>query len=175
MSDQGADVRSLAQLNSLRERCTNFRVQTLQELETFQAEVQKLTRWIDEEVPAYWQQQLTLAERRWTECREVLMRCEACVRADEKRPCTEERKHLEKATARRTLCQEKLRAAREAALVWQRHVFKLRGRIQSAGDMADANMQVALVELSDLIQALETYARGVAGLSSASWVTFCRK
>ena len=98
-----AEVRSLAQLQNLRERCANSRTQTLQQIESLRGELQKLTRWLDDEATVYWQREMTIAERRWNECREALMRCQATVRADEQRPCTDERKRLERATQRREL------------------------------------------------------------------------
>jgi len=52
----GADVRSLDQLHSLRERCTLSRMQTLKEAEGLQAELAKLTQWLEDEVATYWQQ-----------------------------------------------------------------------------------------------------------------------
>ncbi len=68
------------------------------------------------------------------------MRCQATVRADEKRPCTDERKRVEKAVQRRQLCDTKLRAVREACVLWQKEVVKLRGRLQHVADMADADL-----------------------------------
>lgn len=158
MSDS-AEVRSLAQLQNLQERVAFCRVQTLKETDTLQVEVQKLTRWIEEEAILYWQQQLVQAERLLNEARDALMRCEAVVRSDEKRPCTDERKRLEKTKARRALCDQKLRAAREARLVWQKQVVKLRGRSQSVADLADADLQTTALKLIDIITTLKAYSQ----------------
>lgn len=154
-----ADVRSLAQLENLRERLVLWRGHTAKELEFLLADLQKLRFWIEEEVDSYWRQQLTYSQRHWNECREALLRCEAAVRADEKRPCTDERKRLEKATQRRALCEQRLRLAKEAKLVWARQINKLRGRMQSVGDMADSDILVTISKLTSIIETLETYAR----------------
>lgn len=154
---ESAEVRSLAQLQCLRERVATCRAQTVKEAEATSSEIIKLTRWLDEEVSGYWRQQLTESERWLNECREALMRCQAAVRADEKRPCTDERKRVDKALARRNLCEAKLRASREAILEWQRQVVKLRGRLQSISDMADSDLMVTLNQLDKIIATLEAY------------------
>ncbi len=81
------------------------------------------------------------------------------MRDDEKRPCTDERKRVDKALARRNLCEAKLRAAREAIILWQSQVVKLRGRLQNTSDMADADLMVALNQLDQIIATLETYTK----------------
>jgi hypothetical protein len=154
-----ADVRSLAQLQNLRERCTVCRAQTLKEGEELLAELQKLTRWLDEEAAPYWERQRTLAVRWMQECQEALMRCQATVRADEKRPCTDERKRLERATQRRSLCDQKMKAVEAARLLWQRQVVKLRGRLQSTCDMAESDLLRTVHKLSDIIGTLEAYTQ----------------
>jgi hypothetical protein len=155
----GAEVRSLAQLQNLRERCALTRAQTLREAEVLLAELHKLTRWLDDEAARYWEEQRAAAERWMRECQEALMRCQATVRADEKRPCTDERKRLDRATQRRALCEAKMRAVREARLVWQRQVVKLRGRLQATADMAESQLLVTIHKLNDIIATLEAYAQ----------------
>ncbi len=46
---ESAEVRSLAQLQCLRERLANCRAQTVKEAEATGAEIQKLTRWLQDE------------------------------------------------------------------------------------------------------------------------------
>lgn len=154
-----AEVRSLAQLQNLRERCALSRTQTLQHIESLRSELQKLTRWLEEEATVYWQREMVLAERQWNECREALMRCQATVRADEQRPCTDERKRLERATQRREVCGKKLRAARDACLAWQQQVIKLNGRAEKIADLADAELLTTVHKLDAIISTLETYAQ----------------
>lgn len=154
-----AEVRSLAQLHKLRERCALCRAQTLKEAEVLLAELHKLTRWLDEEAAAYWERERAVAERWMKECQEALMRCQAAVRADEKRACTDERKRLERAAQRRALCEAKVKAVGEARLLWQRQVVKLRGRLQSTADMAESELLTTIHRLGGIIGTLETYAQ----------------
>lgn len=153
-----AEVRSLAQLQNLRQRCEFCRAQTLKEAEALQAQMQKLTRWLDEEAAVYWENQRTLSVRRMKECQEALMRCQATVRADEKRPCTDERRRLERATLRHGLCEQRMKAVEEARTLWQRQVIKLRGRLQATADMAESDLLGTIHKLSDIIATLEAYA-----------------
>jgi hypothetical protein len=154
-----AEVRSLAQLQNLRERCGLTRAQTLKEAEILQSELHKLSRWLTDEAARYWDYERAQAERWLKECQAALTRCQATVRADEQRPCTDERKRLELAVQRRTLCEAKARAVREAQLVWQQQLAKLRGRLQATVDMAESDLAVTLQQLSTLIATLETYAQ----------------
>ena len=87
------------------------------------------------------------------------MRCQATVRADEQRPCTEERKRLERATQRRQLCDSKVRAAREARLVWQKQVIKLGGRLEKTVDLADSELLATVHKLDAIVSTLEAYAQ----------------
>ncbi|MGN6137075.1 MAG: hypothetical protein ACTHOU_21540 [Aureliella sp.] len=154
-----AEVRSLAQLQNLRERCGLTRAQALKEAEILQSELHKLSRWLTDEAARYWDHERAQAERWLKECQAALTRCQATVRADEQRPCTDERKRLELAVQRRTLCEAKARAVREAQLVWQQQLAKLRGRLQATVDMAESDLAVTLQQLSTLIATLETYAQ----------------
>ncbi len=103
----------------------------------------------------YWRQQLTESERWLNECREALMRCQATVRADEKRPCTDERKRVEKAQARRNLCDEKTAsrarcdrpvaaASRETARPTSKHSGY--GRCRPDGDVNHLDKIIATLE-----------------------------
>ena len=155
----GADVRSLAQLQHLRERCTLCRVQALKEAEALVAELQRLTRWLDAEAAPYWEQQGVLAARQLKECQEALLRCQATVRADEKRPCTDERKRLERAAARRALCEQRIRLLRDARNAWQKQVVKLRGRLQATADLAENQLLATIHKLDTIIATLAAYAQ----------------
>jgi hypothetical protein len=158
MSGQ-ADVRSLAQLETLRERLALWRTGVLKETEHLQLELRKLTVWLEEDVGDYWRKQAVVAQQGFSEATEVLLRCESVVRMDEKRPCTEERKRVAHAKQRKELCEQKLRLVREARVVWERQLNKLRGRLHVVNDMADSDVQVTLGKLSQIIETLQAYAR----------------
>lgn len=153
-----ADVRSMAQMQVLREKCERTRVNLLRELENLQLEMRKIASWIEDGAQAYWQDELKTANRVWREAKESLARCESYVRESEKRPCTEQRKHLAKATERQSLCERQVRLAREANLVWHREATKLQAKLQRVMDLAESELPVAVNRLEGLLIALEAYA-----------------
>lgn len=123
------------------------------------AELQRLTRWLDAEAAPYWEQQSVLAARQLKECQEALLRCQATVRTDEKRPCTDERKRLERAAARRALCEQRVKLLRDARSAWQKQVVKLRGRLQATADLAENQLLATIHKLDAIIATLVAYAQ----------------
>ncbi len=153
-----ADVRSIAQMQALKEKCERTRVSLLREIEHLQVELRKLSNWIQSEADAYWQNELKVASRVWREAKEAVVRCESYVRESEKRSCTEQRKLLAKATERLAFCERQARLVREAQLVWQRETTKLQGKLQRSLDLAEADLPVAVNHLEGLLNALQAYA-----------------
>lgn len=66
---------------------------------------------------------------------------------------------MERATQRRQLCESKVRAAREARLVWQKQVVKLGGRLEKTVDLADSELLATVHKLDAIISTLEAYAQ----------------
>jgi hypothetical protein len=153
-----ADVRSLEQLEVLLEHSKRLRAGLLKEIEYLQLELRRLSDWIESEASSYWQQQLVVASRRFSEAQDALSRCMAYVREDERRPCTEEKKRFQWAKERRALCEEKLKTARAAASAWQRERLKVHSKMQRCRDLAEADLSVAIAYLEDQLMRLGEYA-----------------
>jgi hypothetical protein len=134
------------------------RAKLLQELDNLQVEMQRLTSWIENDAARYWAGELQQAQRDWVECEQALLRCRSAVRASEQKPCTEQRKRLEKATERRTLCELQVRFVREAMLLWQREKTKTEAKIYRCRDLADSDLTVAINKLKDQLARLEEYS-----------------
>lgn len=159
-----ADVRSLEQLQVFLEKTERFRAQLLKELENLQLELRRLTNWIESETPAYWTEQLQRAQRRLVECQDTLTRCMSYVREGERKPCSEEKKRLQRAQQRRAICEEKLRIARSAAGAWERQRTKGHAKVQRCRDLAETDLTVAIGHLREQLERLDAYA----GLRSAA-------
>jgi hypothetical protein len=153
-----ADVRSLDQLESLAEQTASFRSHLLAELENLQLEVQRLTQWIEVEATDYWRRERTLAEREFTEAAESLSRCQSYVREEERRPCTEEKKRLQRAKERRALCEEQLQVAKGAAAAWERARQRIRSKLQRCRDLSESELNAASIQLRNQIDRLRQYA-----------------
>ena len=158
MADQ-ADVRSLDRLEEFHQQAEAFRTGLLKEIECLLLELRRLTQWLEQDVLGYWNDELVKAERRWAECRDNLSRCQSYVRADEKRPCTEEKKRLRLAQQRLELCQQKLRLSQAALTFWQTERSKLQAHIARCQDLADSHMRVACEHLRGQIERLSLYTQ----------------
>ena len=153
-----ANVRSLERLAGFLDHCQTTRAKLLKELENLQIEMQRLTSWLENDAARYWTGELQLAQRNWVECEQALLRCRSAVRASEQRPCTEQRKRLEQATERRTLCEHQVRFLREASLMWQREKTKTEAKIYRCRDLADSDLAVAINKLKEQLGRLEEYS-----------------
>lgn len=153
-----ADVRSLERLQEFLERSEAFRVQLLKELENLRVELRRLTHWIEGEATSYWEEQVRKSQRHLMECQDALVRCMSYVRESERRPCTEEKKRLRRAEARRALCEQKLKLVRSAATFWEREITKVGAKLQRCSDLGEAEMMVAVHHLRAQIENLAAYA-----------------
>lgn len=162
-----ANVRSLERLEGFLEHCQKTRAQLLKELENLQLEMQRLTAWLENDAARYWAGELQSAQRNWVECEQALLRCRSAVRASEQRPCTEQRKRLEHATERRTLCEHQVRFVGEALLMWQRETTKTAAKIYRCRDMAESELSVAIHLLREQLGRLEEYSKMRSGAVGA--------
>ncbi len=167
MADR-ADVRSLEQLEEFLRRTEAMRVGLLKEIEALGLELRRLSHWLSEEVIDYWRDELAKAQRRFAECRDNLSRCLSSVRADEQRPCTDEKKRLRIAEQRLELCQQKLRVSQAALTFWEAERNKQRSYIVRCRDLAEADLRVACAHLRGQIDTLHAYANLRSGATSVA-------
>lgn len=154
-----ADVRSLNRIEEFHHQAEAFRTGLLKELEGLMLELRRLTNWIEQDVIGYWGDESVKAERHWAECRDSLTRCQSYVRAEEQRPCTEEKKRLRRAEQRLELCQQKLRLSQSALSFWQTELSKQSSHIMRCQDLAETNLRVACLHLRGQIDLLQRYTQ----------------
>jgi hypothetical protein len=157
MADK-ADVRSLEQLELFLEQISRFRQQLLAEIENLELELRRLSNWLGEEARGYWAEESVKAQRHLAECRDALTRCMSYVRAEERRPCTEEKKRFRKAQLRREMCEQKLRTVQAATSFWEAERNKTQSKLQRCRDLAESSMLVAMDTLRGQIERLRTYS-----------------
>lgn len=153
-----ADVRSLEHLELFLQQSQHFKGKLAKEIEALRVEIRRLTNWIEVDATGYWKEQLTKSQRHLVECQDALTRCMSYVREEEKRPCTEIKKRLQKAQQRRALCEEKLRTAKGAAQAWDRQTTKGNAKVHRCRDLGETDMTVAINVLKSQIATLEKYA-----------------
>jgi hypothetical protein len=154
-----AKVQSIEALQVFCEYLHTFRHSLIKELEALDLELRKLSQWINDEAPHYWQTQQQSNARKLEEYLQQLSRCMSHVRSDEQRPCTEEKKRVAKAKDRAQLCESKIRLSKAASLHWESRVGKISTKLQRSRDVAEAELQVAIDHLRRHLELLESYTR----------------
>ncbi|MFM8189117.1 MAG: hypothetical protein ACKN85_11605 [Pirellula sp.] len=119
---------------------------------------QRVSVWLAKELPEYWADQLRIAQKRWTQAREDLLRCQAKSRAEDETSCMFERKALERATARRQLCELRVRMIPQLAQQWEQFLQESTLSIRQLQDMSDSTLPLAQERLQTLIDTLKQYA-----------------
>ena len=119
---------------------------------------QRVSVWLAKELPEYWADQLRIAQKRWTQAREDLLRCQAKSRAEDETSCMFERKALERATARRQVCELRVRMIPQLAQQWEQFLQESTLSIRQLQDMSDSTLPLAQERLQTLIDTLKQYA-----------------
>ncbi|GAB5406485.1 MAG: hypothetical protein Aurels2KO_47160 [Aureliella sp.] len=158
LMQSNANVVSVEQLEVLHHQLMHYRSKMEKELDLLALETRRLETWINSDAPQYWRSEMTMAQRRLAECKDALTRCQSYVRADEKRPCTEEKKRVQRAMQRSRLCEEMLQRTSEAQRHWQQEHVKNVSKVQRLRDLVESELLVAAAELQKDIDNLHRYA-----------------
>ena len=119
---------------------------------------QRVSIWLSKELPEYWANELRIAQNRWVEAREELLRCESKSRAEDETSCLVQRKALERATRRRQLCEQRVRSIPQLANHWEQFVQENSLHIRRLDDLADSLLPLAHAHLLQLIEVLKQYS-----------------
>ncbi len=152
-----ARVTDVEALSRFQEQIGETRTALAAQVEAALQQMHRMTRWVEEEAPSFWTQQLVAAERRWTEARESLARCESRSRASDTPACSAERKTLHLWTERKKLCQAKLALAKQTAIEWQRMVPELDRKIRSLDELVQSGLPQAHHRLGKILLPLRSY------------------
>ena len=152
-----ANIRSLERLEAFVEETQLFRGRSLKEIENLGVELRRWSHWLEGDVLHYWLTEMRTSAQKHTEAQEALSRCMSCVRSDERRPCTEEKKRARLAQDRKRLCEEKYRISQSACRAWQRELTKIQTKIERYRDLAESDIKVALQVLEDQLETLKRY------------------
>lgn len=114
--------------------------------------------WLTKELPEYWADQLRISQKRWTEARGDLLRCQAKTRAEDETSCMFERKALERATARRQMCEQRVRLVPQLAIQWEQYRQESTLSVRQLEDLSDSLLPLAQARLQQMIETLKQYA-----------------
>ena len=153
-----ANVKSLAAIEAFVESIARLRHDTRKQVDEIRQQLQRVTTWLEKELPDYWSNEKRIAERRWTEAREELLRCTAKARAEDESSCSVQRKMLRKATERLTLCEDRMRMIPTFLMQWNQFLEEISTDVRQVDDLAESTLMTARTRLQSTLDTLKKYA-----------------
>jgi hypothetical protein len=158
MSSQ-ATVHSVEALKDLRVALALYSEDTLGAIGAIESEVRRTVRWLEQERPAYWQDQIKRRREAVSEARAAVFRKNLQKRPDYTPPMSEQKEDLRKAEASLQDAEKRLTMVRKWQPRLQHAVLEYHASVQRLKDLAGADLPAAVDLLSRLIDALEAYLR----------------
>ncbi len=153
-----ANVKSLEAIEVFAESIAKLRHETRKQVDEIRQQLQRVTTWLEKELPEYWSNEKRIAETRWTEAREELLRCTAKSRAEDVTSCSVQRKMLRKATERLALCEERMRLIPKCMMQWNQFLQEIATDVRQVDDLAESTLLNAGTRLQVTLDALKKYA-----------------
>lgn len=154
-----ARVQSIDAIQRFAEQLQAFRLAMAKEIEALDLELRRVSSWVHEDAQDYWHREHQNNARKLAEHLQQLSRCMSYVRADEQRPCTEEKKRVARAKERAQLCETKIRLGKAASLHWESRSAKVTSKIQRCQDLVEADLLIAVNHLRKHLELLDSYTR----------------
>jgi hypothetical protein len=156
MSSQ-ATVHSVEALKDFRVALALYSEDTLGALGAIEAEVRRTVRWLEQERPAYWQDQIKRRREQVSQARAEVFRKNLQKRPDYTPPMSEQKENLRKAEASLQDAEKRLNMVKKWQPRLQHAVLEYHASVQRLKDLAGADLPAAVDLLSKLIDALEAY------------------
>ncbi len=167
MSSQ-ASVRSIDSLKDLRVALALYGEDTLGALGAVEAEVRRTLRWLQEERPYYWQEQIKRRREQVTMARAEVFKRSLQKRGDYTPPMSEQKEALRKAEASLQDAEKRLAMVKKWQPLFKQAVLEYHGSVQRIKDAAGGDVPRAVNLLTQLIDSLEAYLRVVAPSSGVA-------
>jgi hypothetical protein len=158
MSSQ-ATVHSIDALKELRTALALYGDDTLGALGAVEAEVRRTTRWLQDERPYYWQEQIKRRREQVALAKSELYRRQLQKRPDYTPPMSEQKENLRKAEASLQDAEKRLAMVRKWQPLFKQAVLEYHASVQRLKDLSAGDVPRAVNLLTRLIDALEAYLR----------------
>ena len=152
-----AKVKSVEALEVFRDAIHTLRDGSRKQVDDIKEQLQRISSWLENELPDYWRNEHRISEKRWVEAREELLRCQAKSRADDEMSCGVERKKLSLATERRSLCESRLKQIPKYNRQWNQMLLDIQTDLRYVEDLSESTLQLAAQRLADIIETLKKY------------------
>lgn len=161
MSSQ-ASVHSIDSLKDLRVALALYGEDTLGALGAVEAEVRRTLRWVQEERPVYWHDQIKRRRDQVSGARAEVFKRNLQKRPGYSPPMSEQKENLRKAEASLQDAEKRLSMVRKWQPALKQAVLEYHASIQRLKDLAASDVPRAVNLLSRMIDSLEAYLRVVA-------------
>jgi hypothetical protein len=158
MSSQ-ATVHSIDALKEFRTALALYGDDTLGALGAVEAEVRRTMRWLQEERPYYWQEQIKRRREQVSLARSELFRRQLQKRPDYTPPMSEQKENLRKAEASLQDAEKRLAMVRKWQPLFKQAVLEYHASIQRLKDCSAGDIPRAVNLMTRIIDALEAYLR----------------
>jgi hypothetical protein len=158
MSSQ-ASVHSIDALKDLRTALALYGDDTLGALGAVEAEVRRTLRWLQDERPYFWQEQIKRRREQVSLARSDLFRRQLQKRPDYTPPMSEQKENLRKAEASLQDAEKRLAMVRKWQPLFKQAVLEYHASVQRLKDLSAGDVPRAVNLLTRLIDALEAYLR----------------
>jgi hypothetical protein len=175
MSSQ-ATVHSIDDLKALRVAMALYGDDTLGTLGAVEAEVRRTLRWVEEERPVYWQEQIKRRREQVAMARADVFRKNLQKRPDYNPAMSEQKEALRKAEASLQDAEKRLVMVRKWQPMLRHVVLEYHASVQRLKDMAAGDVTSGVNLLTRIIDALEAYLQVApsSGLGSGAEATSAR-
>ena len=153
-----AKVENIEALEEFSRSIEAMRSETSKNSDDIRDQFQRVAMWLGKELPEYWANELRIAQNKWIEAREELMRCQSKTRSEDETSCLLQRKALERATHRRQLCEQRARLVPQLAMEWERFAQEALSSIRQLDDLAESTLPLAQRRLIEMIEVQKRYA-----------------
>jgi hypothetical protein len=158
MSSQ-ASVKSIDTLKDLRVALALYSEDTLGAIGSVEAEVRRTLRWLQEEQPVYWQNQIKRRREEVSSARAEVFKKNLQKRADYNPPMSEQKDNLRKAEASLQDAEKRLAAVKKWQPLFKHAVLEYHASVQRIKDISAGDVPRAVNLLSRMIDSLEAYLR----------------
>jgi hypothetical protein len=156
MSSQ-ASVQSIDALKEFRVALALYGEDTVEALGAVESEVRRTFRWLQEERPAYWQEQIKRRGEKVQQAKAEVFKRKLQQKADYKPAMTEQVENLRKAEASLEDAHKRLTMVRKWQPAFKQAALEYHGSIQRLKTLASSDVPSAVNLLTRIIDSLEAY------------------
>jgi len=157
-----AHITSTDAIREFRVALQQYEADVRDAIEQLLLELRRSLDWVEHDRARYWPAEARASADAVLRAQQELARCEAAIRAEDRRSCYEQRMAVEKAKQRLRLCEQKVRAVRRWRVSVQQEADSMHGRLLKLTDFLDTEFPRALAALGRMSAALDKYTERAA-------------